>query len=243
MKHVGKVTILIFVCFLIILFMHVPVGIAQPMEEEEEEMMPKPNPMERTTKGQKVMMKELPSKGAAREVTSQAETGINSNGINSNGLRNAVTQGAADLKGETQGKVNTELGSGQAQQLNVLGQKETGKGLGTAAGPQVTTKTDQASGYVQKKLQDLEDNDMPNPMETGTRNNAASAYGWETGGNVPGVDPINPAGQVGYQPGTDGDDTGPVGPGQVGWDPTDINADIQDIGEKGTGYVGEDIGY
>jgi hypothetical protein len=79
-------------------------------------------------------------------------------------------------------------------------------------------------------------------MESNVSKGAASAYGWETGTNGP-VDPIDPTSSAGLTP----NDSGNGGPGEpvnpIGWDPTDINADITNFGDvqAGPGYVGEEF--
>ncbi len=103
--------------------------LAQPAdEEEEEEIMARPNPMEHTTKGgSKVMLKEMPFRGAA-------DPGANEVGVP-----------ATQLTGETQGKVNTEQqgqvkSTGQASVEGVAGESPVTSSAASAFGWDSGTK-------------------------------------------------------------------------------------------------------
>ncbi len=226
---------------------------AQPLEEEEEELQARPNPMEKTIKGgSKVMLKESLMEGAAKteQMKGNVEEGAEGLKGEAQGKAGSVVEaGKQALTGEAQGKVikggQADLGAKAEGMVDSVGAANTGQSAADNSGSSSSgkkqlkgiedetpnpLKAEGAEDAASKALFDGVDGEsVPNSMQNQVGTSAASAYGWSAGGGVgPGGDPINPAQQVGED-----------------WDPTDAGAaDVSTVtqGQGATGYVGEGFG-
>ncbi len=194
---------------------------AQPIEEEEEEMMPYPNPIERTTKGAGRVMQGLQKARTAANVA--VETGPGPGGI----LKSVGVQ----VKGETQGKVEqatakvaglkgkTAFDGVDGESSNSMeDQVSTGQGNAQQWGPDgdepdggpidpVTAGAAQVKGLGQTMIR----------MPSMASQNAAAM----SSGGTSGTGPVNPNAQN-VSSGTSS--TSPIQTQSADWDPTDVTA-------------------